>query len=71
MQALHSLSILRAMKQLTLISLAIIALLSSPLFAGPPDFKQVAPAPPPCDFGTGWYVALDGGANVSKISRTD
>jgi opacity protein-like surface antigen len=33
-------------------------------FAGSPDFKQVAPAPPPCEFGTGWYFALDGGANV-------
>ena len=47
------------------------SLLVSSLFAGPPDFKQVAPAPPPCDFGTGWYFALDGGANVYQdINRS-
>lgn len=41
------------------------ALISSSLLAGPPDMKQVAPPPPPvCDFGTGFYVAVDGGANV-------
>lgn len=40
------------------------ALISSSLLAGPPDMKQVAPVPPPCDFGVGWYAALEGGANV-------
>jgi hypothetical protein len=52
------------MKQITLISVAISTLLSGSLLAGPPDYKQVAPAPPPCAFGTGWYFGLDGGANV-------
>jgi opacity protein-like surface antigen len=59
------------MKQITLLSLAISALIGSSLLAGPPDYKQVAPAPPPCDFGTGWYFALDGGANVHQdVNRT-
>jgi opacity protein-like surface antigen len=59
----------------TLVMLACSVLLGGSLFAGPPDYKQVAPAPPPCDFGTGWYFGLDGGANVyqsftSNYSRT-
>ena len=58
-------------QQITLISVAISTLLSGSLLAGPPDYKQVAPAPPPCDFGTGWYVGLDGGANVYQdVNRT-
>jgi opacity protein-like surface antigen len=53
------------MKLKTLITLASSSLLVSSLLAGSPDYKQTAPAPPPpCAFGTGWYVALDGGANV-------
>jgi opacity protein-like surface antigen len=52
------------MKRLALIPTAITALITSSLFAGSPDIKQVAPAPPPCEFGTGFYVGLDGGANV-------
>ena len=51
--------------------LAFTALPTSSLLAGPPDYKQVAPAPPPCDFGTGWYFALDGGANVYQSFNTD
>src|SRR4029077_11104436 len=54
------------MKQITLVTFATIALAGGSLLAGPPDYKQVAPVPPPCDFGTGWYFALDGGANVSQ-----
>jgi len=55
------------MKRISLLTFATIALFSSFVFAGSPDtYKQVAPAPPPCDFGTGWYFALDGGANVSQ-----
>jgi opacity protein-like surface antigen len=58
------------MKLKTLTIVALTALLTSSLLAGP-DFKQVAPAPPPCDFGTGWYFALDGGANVYQdVNRT-
>jgi opacity protein-like surface antigen len=58
------------MKQISLISVAISTLLGGSLLAGPPDYKQVAPAPPPCDFGTGWYFALDGGANVYQDIKT-
>ncbi|WP_086151584.1 outer membrane protein [Cellulosimicrobium sp. KWT-B] len=32
-------------------------------FGGSPEYKQVAPAPPPV-CGVGWYFALDGGANL-------
>jgi len=54
------------MKKFSVLTFAAIALVSSSLFAGSEttSYKQVAPAPPPCDFGTGFYVALDGGANV-------
>jgi opacity protein-like surface antigen len=64
------------MKTINLLACATIALMSGSLLAGPPDYKQVAPAPPPpCDYGTGWYVALDGGGNVyqdfnNNFSRT-
>lgn len=52
------------MKRLTIIIAAISALVGSSVFAGSPDIRQ-APAPTPeCAFGTGWYLALDGGANV-------
>jgi opacity protein-like surface antigen len=54
----------------TLIMPAFCSLLVSSLLAGPPDYKQVAPAPPPCDFGTGWYFGLDGGANVYQDVKT-
>jgi opacity protein-like surface antigen len=52
------------MKRITLLSLVISAFIGGSLSAGPADFKQVAPAPPPCDYGVGWYAALEGGANV-------
>jgi opacity protein-like surface antigen len=64
------------MKQLkTLIMLACSSLVSGSLLAGTPDIKQVAPAPPVCDYGTGFYIAVDGGANVyqgfdDNFSRT-
>jgi opacity protein-like surface antigen len=49
----------------TLFTLVCSGLIAGSLLAGPQtDYKQVAPAPPPCDIGTGWYFALDGGANV-------
>jgi opacity protein-like surface antigen len=53
------------MKQTILFSFAIGALLGGSLFAGSPTYEP-APAPPPCDFGVGWYFALDGGANVHQ-----
>jgi opacity protein-like surface antigen len=57
-------SILRPMKRITLSAIALTIIASSSLFAGPPDFKSAPPPPPPCEYGTGWYVGLDGGANV-------
>jgi len=52
------------MKQLTFITIGIF--LSGSLFAGPPatEYKQVAPPPPPQLYGTGFYGAIDMGANV-------
>lgn len=64
------------MKKISLALTIASALLVSPVFAGTPDYsKAPPPAPPPCDFGTGWYFALDGGANVyqsydDSFSRT-
>ena len=54
------------MKQLILISIATIAFLSGSAMAGPPevtDYKQT-PAPPPIHYGTGFYGAIDMGANI-------
>ncbi len=63
------------MKTISLFTFATIALVSSSLFAGPPEFQPVAPAPPTCLYGTGWYAALEGGGNVwqefdDSFSRT-
>lgn len=52
------------MKRIYLALALVGAFLCGSALAGSPEFKQVAPAPPPCDFGTGWYFAVDGGANV-------
>src|SRR5438876_10117608 len=52
------------MKPLTLITVAIGMLLSGSLFAGSPEYKQVAPPPPPELYGLGFYGAIDMGANV-------
>jgi hypothetical protein len=65
---------MKTKQHLTLL-IAIGILIARSAFAGGGDFKNVAPAPPPCDFGTGWYMALDGGANVfqsfdTSFSRT-
>src|ERR1700749_4271677 len=52
------------MKLIALISTALITVASGSLFARPPDYKQaVLPQPPP-DYGTGFYGAIDLGANV-------
>jgi opacity protein-like surface antigen len=50
------------MKRIYFTLIILNAFLGASAFAGD-DFKQVAPAPPPV-CGTGWYFALDGGANV-------
>src|SRR5438094_7302678 len=53
------------MKRLNLIIIATSTLLSSSLLAGPPEYKQVAAAPPaPELYGLGFYGAVDAGANV-------
>ena len=52
------------MKLIALISTAIITVASSCLLAGPPDYKQAVPPPPPPVYGTGFYGAIDLGANV-------
>src|SRR5205809_7076164 len=52
------------MKPLTLTTVAIGILLSGSLFAGPPEYKQVAPPPPPELYGLGFYGAIDMGANL-------
>src|SRR2546428_14166447 len=52
------------MKLLALIPPAIITVASTCLFAGPPDYKQAAPPPPPPVYGTGFYGAIDLGANI-------
>src|SRR3954452_23317568 len=48
---------------LTAIAMAISSLAGGSLFAGSPTFKS-SPAPPECEYGVGWYAALEGGANV-------
>src|SRR5437667_5319356 len=52
------------MTPLPLITVAIGILLRGSLFAGPPEYKQVAPPPPPELYGLGFYGAIDMGANV-------
>lgn len=59
------------MKRNILFSIAICVLFGGSVFAGSPDFKHVATAPTvECPFGTGWYVALEGGANVYQDVAT-
>ncbi len=52
------------MKRLNLIIIATSTLLSGSLLAGPPEYKQVVPPPTPVIYGTGFYGAIDMGANV-------
>ena len=53
------------MKKLLFSTLAFTGLLAASLRAGPAvEYKQVAPPPPPLLYGTGFYGALDAGANV-------
>ena len=59
------------MKPLTLITVAIGMLLSGSLFAGPPEYKQVAPPPPPELYGLGFYGAIDMGANLYQNRGED
>src|SRR5438874_13684042 len=57
------------MNRLNLIIIATSTLLSSSLFAGPREYKQVVPPPPPILYGTGLYGAIDLGANVYQDGR--
>src|SRR5471032_436161 len=59
------------MKRISLFSIALTVLASSSLLAGPPDFKAAPPPPPECDYGTGFYAALEGGANVYQDINTN
>src|SRR5437762_14237718 len=52
------------MKRLNLTIIATSTLLSGSLLAGPPEYKQVVPPPTPVIYGTGFYGAIDMGANV-------
>ena len=52
------------MKKLLFSTVALTALLAASVKAGPaPEYKQVAPPPPPL-YGVGFYGAIDAGANV-------
>jgi len=52
------------MKKLSLLLTPILGFFAVPLQAGPAvDYKQVAPPPPPV-YGTGFYGAIDMGANI-------
>src|SRR5204863_7946561 len=61
------------MKPFTFVTFTIGLLLSGSLFAGPPapEYKQVAPPPPPQLYGTGFYGANDMGANVYQNMGVD
>jgi hypothetical protein len=53
------------MKRLFILTALLIGLLTISLQAGPAEpYKQVAPPPPPELYGTGFYGAIDMGANV-------
>jgi opacity protein-like surface antigen len=52
------------MERLTLIIIVTSVLVGSSLLAGPPEYKQVVPPPAPVIYGTGFYGAIDMGANV-------
>jgi outer membrane immunogenic protein len=61
------------MKRTTLTScfIFVVALLAAPAFAGPMVMeKNVAPAPPMCDW-TGFYVGVNGGVGWQKSGFTD
>jgi opacity protein-like surface antigen len=58
------------MKQNTLFVIVVSLFCASSLYAGGEEVKQVA-TPPPCDYGTGWYMAVHGGANVFQSFTTN
>jgi opacity protein-like surface antigen len=52
------------MKKLTLLTSVLLGIVTASLQAGPAEsYKQVAPPPPPL-YGTGFYGAIDMGANI-------
>ena len=59
------------MKKMPLLFIAVVTAGTS-VFAGPTDYKQVAPAPTPCDYGgPGFYASVYGGANVYQSYNND
>jgi opacity protein-like surface antigen len=59
------------MKKLYLLTPLLFGFLTAPMQAGPPEvYKQVAPPPPPL-YGTGFYGAIDMGANIYQNRGDD
>ncbi len=52
------------MKKFSILTSALVGLLTISLQAGTEVYKQVAPPPPPELYGLGFYGAIDMGANV-------
>src|SRR5438094_8013718 len=56
---------LSIMKKSLLLTAIVVGFLTASLQAGePPEYKQVAPPPPPELYGLGFYGAIDMGANI-------
>jgi opacity protein-like surface antigen len=59
------------MKRLHILTALLVGLLTAPVQAGPQEvYKQVAPPPPPL-YGTGFYGAIDMGANIYQNRGDD
>ena len=52
------------MKKVYLSTAVLIGFVTASLQAGTEVYKQVAPPPPPTNYGLGFYGAIDTGANV-------
>jgi opacity protein-like surface antigen len=59
------------MKKLCLLTASLVGLLTISLQAGQEVYKQVAPPPPPPLWGTGFYGAIDMGANIYQNRGDD
>jgi opacity protein-like surface antigen len=58
------------MKKLSLFASVLLGFVTASLQAGEPSYKQVAPPPPPL-YGTGFYGAIDLGANIYQNRGDD
>jgi len=56
--------IVRCLKRPFLITLVLVSIAATSVRAGEPVVEKNVAAPPPELFGTGWYAAIDIGANV-------